>query len=364
VVGRAPFQGKDPLTVMAALISGEFLRPGQVDARVGPELEAVILRCLRRQPTERFADGHAVAAALRELASASAGAVGDEAAALRALHEDHVAFERRIGPAVADASVERARACVRRRELSKALAQINRALAYAPGHRGAEAVLATISSRRRWAKVAAAVATLCLAGGAVAGLRALGRHASAPLPAAGAKPPVPDPAPAAPPREPAPRSAPAAAPVAPSEPTSAPARKRDPRKRVGAALAAAPTPSAVVATEQPATPAGPASHPRPAPAAPDIVPQAALAPARAAPTPVAGITLRARQGFCSPSLDDRPPALRPIYEGVAVGRHDVYCTPPGGARVLAGTYELRAGTHPDLVILPGPDGRPTLGRPQ
>jgi hypothetical protein len=86
--------------------------------------------------------------------------------------------------------------------------------------------------------------------------------------------------------------------------------------------------------------------------------------ARPAPAPTAGITLRARQGFCSPLLDDRPAALRPIYEGVAVGRHDVFCTLPGGARVLAGTYELRAGTHPDLIVLPGPDGRPTLGRPQ
>ncbi|HVR02651.1 MAG TPA: serine/threonine-protein kinase [Polyangia bacterium] len=364
VVGRAPFQGKDPLTVIAALISGEFLRPAQVEARVGPELEAVILRCLKRQPAERFVDGNAVAAALRELAVASAGAVGDEASALRALHEDHVAFERRIGPAVADASVEQARACVRRRELSRALAHINRALAYAAGHRGAEAVLATISSRRRWARVAAVLATLCLAGGAVAGLRALGRHASPPLPAASVTPPVPDRAPAAPPREPAPPPAPAPAAAAPSEPASAPARKRDARRHAGAGLAPGPTPSAVVPTEQPAPAAEPASLPPTAAAAPAVVPPAALAPARAAPVPVAGITLRARQGFCSPSLDDRPPALRPIYEGVAVGLHDVYCTPPGGARVLVGTYELRAGTHPDLIILPGADGRPTLGRPQ
>src|SRR5262249_46483319 len=70
VVGRTPFQGKDPLTVIAALVSGEFLRPGQVDAHVGPELEAVIMRCLKRQPEERYADGAALAAALRELAAA------------------------------------------------------------------------------------------------------------------------------------------------------------------------------------------------------------------------------------------------------------------------------------------------------
>ncbi|HVU51047.1 MAG TPA: serine/threonine-protein kinase, partial [Polyangia bacterium] len=175
VVGRTPFQGKDPLTVIAALVSGEFLRPGQVDARVGPELEAVILRCFKRRPEERYADGNAVGAALRELAAATApaSALGDEGAALKAFHDDRAAFERRIGGAVADGAVERARANVRKGELTKALAQINRALAYAPGHRGAEAVLATISSRRRWAKTAVVVATLGLAGGAAAGVRAL-----------------------------------------------------------------------------------------------------------------------------------------------------------------------------------------------
>jgi hypothetical protein len=112
--------------------------------------------------------------------------------------------------------------------------------------------------------------------------------------------------------------------------------------------------------------------PAPAPVAPAPVsppepaalPTVAASPPLPRPAPTAGITLRARQGFCSPSLDERPPALRPIYEGVPVGRHEVFCTLPDGGRVLAGTYDLRAGTHPDLIVLPGPDGRPTLGRPQ
>ena len=353
VVGRTPFQGKDPLTVIAALISGEFLRPGQVDARVGPELEAVILRCLKRQPGERYADGHALAAALRELATTTipASVAGDEGAALRAFHDDRAAFERRIGGPVADGAVESARAHVRKGELSKALAQINRALAYAPGHRGAEAVLATISSRRRWAKTAAVVATLCLAGGAAAGVRALVRRQPPAAPVVAA--PAPSPAPSAPPlaREAAPPPAAALAP-APSTPPASDDKATAARKHVKHAGAA--RPPATIAAPQPAPPPAPVVVPAPPP------PVAA----RPALAPTAGITLRARQGFCSPSLDDRAPALRPIYEGVSVGRHDVYCTLPGGPRVLAGTYELRAGTHPDLIVLPGPDGRPTLGRPQ
>jgi serine/threonine-protein kinase len=364
VVGRTPFQGKDPLTVIASLVSGEFLRPGQVEARVGPDLEAVILRCLKRQIAERYTDGNALADALRALAaSMSPGdALGDPGAALRAFHADPAAFERRIGGAVANAAVEKARAHVRKGELAKALAQINRALAYAPGHRGAEAVLATISSRRRWVKAVAAVATLAVAGGAVAGVRALARRAPAAAPAV-AVAATPRPAPEPPPpvalpvvavKAPEPQPIAAPEPLPPAARESAPAHKRS--KRAPARAAAAPAP---IAQPSPAPPP-PAPTPPPEPAAATPPPPAP----RVAPVATAGITLRARQGFCSPSLDERPAAIRPIYEGVPVGRHDVFCTLPGGGRVRAGTYELRAGTHPDLIVLPGPDGRPTLGRPQ
>jgi hypothetical protein len=37
---------------------------------------------------------------------------------------------------------------------------------------------------------------------------------------------------------------------------------------------------------------------------------------------------------------------------------------PGGAKHLAGTYELLPGTRPNLVVVPGPDGTPVLARPQ
>jgi serine/threonine-protein kinase len=351
VVGRTPFPGKDPLTVIAALMAGEFLRPSQVDAHVGPELEAVILRCLKRTPAERYADGNAVHAALREVASASA--VGDEAAAVRAFHEDHAAFEKSVGRAVADAAVDKGRACVKRGELSRALAHINRALAYVPGHRGAEALLSTISSRRRWTKVAIAGAAVLVAGGAVAGVRAKLRATPTPPIVAAPVPVPPRPAPpaVAPPAVVAPPEPVKAVEVAEAATPPAPLRKRERPRR---APAASPAPAATAA---------PAPAPEVAPAPPPPPPPAPVAVAPP-PAPTAGITLRARQGFCSPSLDDRAPALRPIYQGVSVGPHKIFCTIPGRGRELAGTYELRAGTHPDLVIVPGLDGRPTLARPE
>jgi Protein kinase domain len=373
--GRTPFPGKDPLTVIAALVGGEFLRPAQVDARVGPELETVILRCLKRAPGERYADGRAAAVALRELADATAARLGGEDAALRAFHADPATFARAVGGPIADDAATRARAAIRRGELTKALAQISRALAYAPGHRGAEALLATLSSRRRWAKIGAVAAALLVAGGAAAGVRAWRRGHAAPssvvaavLPAPAPPPPEPRaPAPAAPTAVAEAARAPSA--QAGAAPVRAPRSKRERGKqaiaaRATATSAAAPGAETVRAPEPPSAPAAAAAPSSPTATSPPATVAQEAPPARAAPAPTAGITLRAREGFCSPSLDDRPPALRPIYEGVAVGPHVVYCTRPGRAREQAGTYDLRAGTHPDLVILPlpGSDGRPTLGR--
>ena len=56
--------------------------------------------------------------------------------------------------------------------------------------------------------------------------------------------------------------------------------------------------------------------------------------------------------------------LRAVYEHVPAGSHRIFCTVPGGTRQLVGSYELRAGTRPSLVIVPGPDGKPALARPE
>src|SRR5262249_14625333 len=86
-------------------------------------------------------------------------------AALRRFLDDRDELERALGRAVADDAVERARRCLRRGELGRALSHASRALAYAPGHRGAEAALAGVSSRGRWLRVAAVAAAVIVAGG-------------------------------------------------------------------------------------------------------------------------------------------------------------------------------------------------------
>src|SRR5262249_5156580 len=99
---------------------------------------------------------------------------------------------------------------------------------------------------------------------------------------------------------------------------------------------------------------------QPAPTLAAAAPAAVVTPK---PVPTASLALRASQGFCSPSLDDRPASIHPSYDHLAPGVHRLFCTLPGGAKVFVSNYDLRPGTRPNLVIVPGADGRPQLSLP-
>jgi hypothetical protein len=128
----------------------------------------------------------------------------------------------------------------------------------------------------------------------------------------------------------------------------APATTTRPAAAVG--VAASPPPTAAPAGPTPATPPAPA-----------VAPPVPIAPAT--PAPSASLVLRASQGFCSPSMDDQPASIHPSYEHVISGVHRIYCTLPGQPRTFVADYDLRAGGRANLVIIPAPDGKPTLSRP-
>jgi hypothetical protein len=69
VTGRLPFDGT-PLSVLPRIVHEEPPRPGQVRPDLGPALETVILRALRKEPSERFQEAGAFAAALADPAVA------------------------------------------------------------------------------------------------------------------------------------------------------------------------------------------------------------------------------------------------------------------------------------------------------
>jgi hypothetical protein len=339
VTGTLPFPGKEPFTVIAAVARGTFRRASQVAAVVSPELDQVIGRCLNPAPAERPQSARALAQELRALGKETV--LGDEAAALRQFLDDPDAFEAALRPRVAGAAVERARQHVRRGELARALNQVGRATAYVPDHRGADAVLRSISARRRWIKVASIAAITALVGAAgYSGWAFFTR----PRP----RPPVVMVLPVTPPP---PRVEPPAPPPlveTPPPPAEAPAVAHPPKRRHKPAVALArqeePAPAAVA-------PAVVASAPEP-PAAP--VPE---------PKPQPGfVKLLSSMGFCHPSLDDRPIASSTVveYADVEPGKHKVFCAEKQeGPKQLAGEILVKPGGRVERPIK-WTDGKPHL----
>jgi serine/threonine protein kinase len=71
LVGRPPFSGDNPVTVMHAQAHAPVRPPSQAAGQDIPaELEAIVLRCLAKEPAARYADAGELAAALAECARA------------------------------------------------------------------------------------------------------------------------------------------------------------------------------------------------------------------------------------------------------------------------------------------------------
>ncbi|HEY0709565.1 MAG TPA: protein kinase [Polyangia bacterium] len=160
--GVLPFAGRDPLTVLSAISRGVFKRPSAVNRFAGAGIDEICGRCLRGNPAERYADAAALAADMR--AYCAGVGIPDGSAALRGFLNNPDAFEASLRPRIADACVATAKKHARRGELAKALGHLSRATAYVPGHPEAERLIARISSRRAWAKVAAVASGVAVVG--------------------------------------------------------------------------------------------------------------------------------------------------------------------------------------------------------
>lgn len=354
VTGVVPFAGKDPFTMIAAILRGTFRRPSQVIATVGPEFESIILRCLKPVTGERFADGNALAAELRAFTTAA----GVDARTLREFLDAPDETLAKIKPTVADKAVERARQHARRGQLAKALAEIGHATAYVPNHAGADRLLRRLSASRALIKVALVLAGLSVAVGAVWLARPfLRKLPPAPPPTAAVPegqqttPPLP-PVPTAPAEMPAsqlPPSAPGKLPVVP-QPTAKvlPQPKGRVSRKGPVPVPEAPAPvEATTVTPEPVV-AAPAPSQQPAPQ----------------PRP-GTVALFAKGGFCYPSLDDQPAGdLMPVFHDVAPGKHRVYCSrTKQSAKELAGEIDLPPGGRIERTVTEH-EGRLTIARPR
>jgi serine/threonine-protein kinase len=404
--GHLPFAGKDPLTVITGILRGDYLRPAKLEARLGFDWEQVIIRCLARDPAARFPDGGAVAQALRGLLNGVG--ISDEQAALGRYLDDPDAFEREAGPGIARLAMADAEQARRRRQLPRALAAVGRALAYAPRDPAARELLNRLASRTamHWTRlgiglglaatcaVVIAVAFVAARPGRLgqAGLANGAQPAASSVARAGTRPGEKQMVVSGAPLEtglPTMAVAPAAATAAPEQPGAAtmpvnprpalsktrpggsPSRRRARAATVsrgGPARRGAPGTSAGAATPGDDDARGDEAQDR------DQNPPAAegVLAGVSEPTPsaavllrTASVVLRASHGFCEPSLDNLRPSLRASYNDLTAGPHEIYCTlPQGGGKVHVASYDLRPGTRPSLTIVPGPNGRPVLGRPE
>ena len=62
--GRRPFVGPSVMEILYKIVNEEPDAPRDVNSAIKPELEAIILRCLKKNPAERYATGTELAAAL------------------------------------------------------------------------------------------------------------------------------------------------------------------------------------------------------------------------------------------------------------------------------------------------------------
>ena len=363
-----PFPGKDPFCVIAGIVQGSFRRPSQIAATVGPRFERVVLRCLRPNLADRYANAGELAADLRELAG-EAGLLPEQPALHRFL-DDPAKFEAELRPKVADAAVAQARKRAHRGELARALAEIGRATAYMPDHSGANALLKKLSAGRTALRVVGiAVAALVLASAAWLAWHPPWRK---PAPAAAAMqpmtPPKPSPIPltAAGVTETAASAAAEATAVIPNTASGNPPTVRAPSPALGrtrSARRAGTTGTSVAAQPMAAPTVASAAQPSPARAA-ETTPSPATP--RTAEKPKPGVVqLFATGAICYPSLDAEPPTIfMPRYEGVAPGQHKVFCTRnKGGAKELVGEIDLPPGARVQRTVTQK-DGKLLLARPQ
>lgn len=345
---KLPFAGRDPITVITAICKGEFRRAGQIDARVGPELDRIIVGCLRIAASERFATAAEVAKLLRDCASGVG--LKTSAPVLRRLLDNPQALEDELKPKLAEHAVNSARSFMRKRQLARALAELGRATAYVPKHSEALKLIDALSAQRRWGRVLFVAAAVFVALGIAATAH---RSWKARTPKPSPEPIVaevvtPQTAPAPPaPTVTVPAVVPPQPDLSPTPQPNAKAAKRPskaPLKPTPAPPAAteAVGPDPVVVSDSPAPPS----------------PVSAQAPSEAP----AHVRLFARFAFCFPSLDDDDVRKAPPRRyTVAAGPHQVYCAlTRDGPRLPAGTLQVRAGTRMDVNIVPNAQGKPTL----
>src|SRR5687767_5938328 len=71
VTGRKPFTGDSRLASLAKILNEDPRPPNQLAVSISPDLEKIILRCLRKEPTRRYQTMADLKVALEDVAAES-----------------------------------------------------------------------------------------------------------------------------------------------------------------------------------------------------------------------------------------------------------------------------------------------------
>jgi hypothetical protein len=165
--GTLPFSGKNPHQVLKRVVDCAPVEPLLVRPAIGAPLRNIIMRCLQKNPDDRYQSALELAAALRALLSGLG--VEEPKNELEAYLRDPRGEAERLRGQVLERLLAAAEAAVAARDRNAAVEALDRVLALDDGNARALGLLRELDQRKRMGIALRAAAALC----GVAGLFAL-----------------------------------------------------------------------------------------------------------------------------------------------------------------------------------------------
>ncbi|MDF3069822.1 MAG: uncharacterized protein K0R38_5423 [Polyangiaceae bacterium] len=148
LVGKLPFDGKNPAQVLRRVLEGAFTSPERARPTIGSGLSAVVERALAREPKDRFASTAQVAEALR--AELRHLGFDDSPQEIASYLRDPKAYRTEFEQRIVERLVSRGRQAREDGDVLAATTCFNRALAYRPDDTDLISEVSSLARRQRF----------------------------------------------------------------------------------------------------------------------------------------------------------------------------------------------------------------------
>jgi hypothetical protein len=161
--GNLPFSGKNPHQVLKRVVDCAPVEPLLVRPAIGAPLRNIIMRCLQKNPDQRYQSAAELSVALRALLAGLG--VEEPKRELEAYLRDPRAESQRLRGQVLERLLAAAEAAVAARDRNAAVEALDRVLALDDGNARALGLLRELDQRKRLGIVLRAAAALCAVSG-------------------------------------------------------------------------------------------------------------------------------------------------------------------------------------------------------